>query len=341
MPDMTPITKALEGLKDNVQAAKGAVSRFGKLIDAADYVPEWKLAFPEFTDPGNNLCGIETAYGTKEQIVSSKAVLIGTAEDVANRNHVGYNTTYHQGYFIDDFQHETYLCNVYRWENDVTCPECGADSADYYAKEPDGKGGEYDAYACNYCDYKYSAGEEFPVTLYFAMTESDESDCTWLDPEAYETDLAAALASDHMTEKLAETERNYQFVWSRAGKCSQDLHEANDIRRKALGYLRQARQHKAELMGIHKGRVSLFAMRWIYPAAWRTIETMESEAQRLWDMSECARESVFAEIREHKPTCSIQFEGANWYEAWKAGELTNWQAEQASYVDAWADGWPR
>ena len=324
-----------------VDQTKAALAEPIESADGAEYVPEWKIAFPEFTAPENTLSGIKTAFGTKEQIKTSRADLIGTAEDVAIRNHIGYNSSYHQGYYVDDLQHEIYLCNVYRWQNETVCPECDSEESaeDSERIAHDAKGNPYREYVCPSCEYKYHESEERPLTWYFAMTESNESDCVWLDPEIYESDMDAARASDHLAERLAETERNYNSVWQKAGKCAMDLKEANDMRRNAIEYERQARRHVAELMASHENRVSCFALRWIHPAAWRTIETMRAEARRLWDLAEDSRESVFREIGEHKPSFTTKFNGANWYEAWKAGELTDWQAENASYMDAWTDGW--
>ena len=298
--------------------------------------PQWKQAFPGFSDPQRALSiwrGDGPLYcpGMSDDIAKAPAVKIGTAEDVAGG---GYHSGLHQGYYADEFGHETYYCNVYKYENDVICPECNGEAEQACEENHVGY-----CYACDSC---FDADPDKPFAFYFAVIESSDSDCAWLDPETHESAMDAARASDSLAESLAETERAYNETWNAGGAAYRALKEANDMRREAIKFERQARAHEAELRAIHAGRVSLFAMRWIYPAAWRTIETMRREASRLWECAQDDRTNAFAKIEE-RPECHLVFgDGAthaNWYEAWKAGHIDAYSAWRASLVDAWREGW--
>ena len=283
--------------------------------------------FPGFGEPQDMICGARASCGMSEDIrKASQAGLVGTAEDVASANCYGYQNSFFRGFYADPWQHETYLTNVYRvMVADEVLRRCDDDSpVSEAAIEADPS---IDWYSDDSESYRYAA-----------MIESNDSDCAWLDPELYESDMDAARAATYLGERLAEHEREYQRIWSDAGAARHALIEANDYRRQAIKFERAAREHRAELRAIHKGRVSLFALRFIYPAAWRTVETLEAEARRLWNEAEAARESAFSTIDEGRPSQRPGTLRAT-IDGFFRGEVPAWQAENASWADAWFEGW--
>ena len=84
-------------------------------------------------------------------------------------------------------------------------------------------------------------GDDDPPTSYYALVESDDTDCHYLDPDVYDDPVAAAHAADRMAELIAQLERECDRIRNRATQARSELAEANRTRRDALGILRHVR----------------------------------------------------------------------------------------------------
>ena len=89
-----------------------------------------------------------------------------------------------------------------------------------------------------------------PPTTYYALVESDDTDCHYLDPDAYDDAATAAHAADRMAELIAELERECDEVRRTAMRARSELAEANRVRREALGILRHLRDCPADADGL-------------------------------------------------------------------------------------------
>lgn len=69
---------------------------------------------------------------------------------------------------------------------------------------------------------------------YYALVESDDTDCHYLDPDVYGDPIEAAHAADRMAELIAELERECDAIREQAMRAHGELAEANRTRREAL-----------------------------------------------------------------------------------------------------------
>ena len=88
--------------------------------------------------------------------------------------------------------------------------------------------------------------DDDPPISYYALVESNHTDCHYLDPDVYDDAVDAAHAADRMAELVAELERECDEVRCLAMKARAELAEANRIRREALGILRHLRACPAD-----------------------------------------------------------------------------------------------
>lgn len=120
--------------------------------------------------------------------------------------------------------------------------------------------------------------DDDPPTSYYALVESDDTDCHYLDPDVYDDPVTAAHAADRMAELVAELERECDAVRNRAAEARCELAEANRVRREALGILRHLRDCPAD------------------------GETLAPAFARLWRQSGAGRRRAFELIDEHRPS---------------------------------------
>ncbi len=143
-----------------------------------------------------------------------------------------------------------------------------------------------------------------PPTTYYALVESDDTDCHYLDPDAYDDPATAAHAADRMAELIAELERECDAVRCAAMRARSELAEANRIRREALGILRHVRACPAD------------------------AESLGPAFARLWRQGLAGRRRAFDIVDEHRPPPRERpFDP----------ERTPTPAE--CRADAWRDGW--
>ncbi len=143
-----------------------------------------------------------------------------------------------------------------------------------------------------------------PPTAYYALVESDDTDCHYLDPDAYDDPATAAHAADRMPELIAELERECDAVRCAAMRARSGLAEANRVRREALGILRHVRACPAD------------------------AESLGPAFARLWRQGLAGRRRAFDIVDEHRPPPRERpFDP----------ERTPTPAE--CRADAWRDGW--
>ncbi len=119
--------------------------------------------------------------------------------------------------------------------------------------------------------------DDDPPTTYYALVESDDTDCHYLDPDAYDDPVTAAHAADRMAELIAELERECDGVRCVALRARSELAEANRIRREAFGILRHVRACPAD------------------------AETLGPAFARLWRQGLARRRCAFDLVDEHRP----------------------------------------
>ena len=146
--------------------------------------------------------------------------------------------------------------------------------------------------------------DDDPPTTYYALVESDDTDCHYLDPDAYDDPVTAAHAADRMAELVAELERECDEVRCVALRARAELAEANRVRREALGILRHVRACPAD------------------------AESVGPAFARLWRQGLARRRCAFDLVDEHRPPPRERpFDP----------EGTATPAE--CRADAWRDGW--
>lgn len=116
-----------------------------------------------------------------------------------------------------------------------------------------------------------------PPVSYYALAESDDSDCHYLDPDVYDDAVAAAHAADRMAELVAELERECDEVRGHAMRARAALAEANDTRREALAILRHLRECPAD------------------------GESLGPAFVRLWTHADAGRRRAFRIVDENRP----------------------------------------
>ena len=83
--------------------------------------------------------------------------------------------------------------------------------------------------------------DDDPPETYYAVVESSDTDCHYLDPGAYDDPVTAAHAADRMAELIAELERECDQIRCAALRARSELAESRRIRREALAILRHVR----------------------------------------------------------------------------------------------------
>ena len=116
-----------------------------------------------------------------------------------------------------------------------------------------------------------------PPVSYYALAESNDSDCHFLDPDVYDDPVAAAHAADRMAELVAELERECDEVRGHAMRARRALADANDTRRDALAILRHLRDGPAD------------------------GESLGPAFARLWAHADAARRRAFRIVDAHRP----------------------------------------
>ena len=119
--------------------------------------------------------------------------------------------------------------------------------------------------------------DDDPPATYYALVESNDTDCHYLDPDAYDDPVAAAHAADRMAELVAELERECDAIRNRAIEARLELAEANRVRRDALGILRHVRACPAD------------------------AESLGRAFTRLWRQGLAGRRRAFDIVGEHRP----------------------------------------
>ena len=143
-----------------------------------------------------------------------------------------------------------------------------------------------------------------PPVSYYALAESDDTDCHFLDPDVYDDAVAAAHAADRMAELVAELERDCDEVRRHAMTARAALGQANDTRREALAILRHVRDCPVD------------------------GEALGPAFARLWAQADAGRSRAFAIVAAHRPPPRERpFDP----------ERTPTPGE--CRADAWADGW--
>ena len=146
--------------------------------------------------------------------------------------------------------------------------------------------------------------EDDSPTGYYALVESDDTDCHYLDPDVYDDPVTAARAADRMAELIAELERECDGLRNRAMQARSELTEANRTRREALGILRHLRDCSAD------------------------GEALAPAFERLWRQSMAGRRRAFELIDEHRPA-----------KRERAFDPERVATPDECRADAWRDGW--
>ncbi len=143
-----------------------------------------------------------------------------------------------------------------------------------------------------------------PPTTYYALVESNDTDCHYLDPDAYDDPVTAAHAADRMAELIAELGRDCDAVRCAAMRARSGLVEANSIRREALGILRHVRACAAD------------------------AESLGPAFARLWRQGLAGRRRAFDIVDERRPPPRT-----NPFDPERTA------TREECLADAWRDGW--
>ena len=187
------------------------------------------------------------------------------------------------------------------WRHDRHDRVTGAHHTGWYADE-----GRFEiltgfVYACADGD---DDGDDDPPATYYALIESHDTDCHYLDPDAYDDPVTAAHAADRMAELIAELERECDAIRNRAIEARTELAEANRVRHEALAILRHLRACPAD------------------------GDALAPAFARLWRQSDAGRRRAFELINGHRPPPRERpFDP----------QRTATPAE--CRADAWRDGW--
>ena len=146
--------------------------------------------------------------------------------------------------------------------------------------------------------------DEDPPTTYYALVESDDTDCHYLDPDAYDDAVTAAHAADRMAELIAELQRECDSIRNRAADARSQLVEANRIRREALGILRHVRACPAD------------------------AKSLGPAFARLWRIGVAGRRHAFDLVEEHRPPART-----------RPFDPERTPTPDECRADAWRDGW--
>ncbi|MDE0658676.1 MAG: hypothetical protein OXI79_03395 [Gammaproteobacteria bacterium] len=146
--------------------------------------------------------------------------------------------------------------------------------------------------------------DDDPPATYYALVESNDTDCHYLDPDAYDDPVTAAQAADRMAELVAELERECDAIRNRAIEARLELAEANRVRRDALGILRHVRACPAD------------------------AESLGPAFRRLWRQADAGRRRAFDIVGEHRPPPRE-----------RPFDPAPTPTRDECLADAWRDGW--
>ena len=146
--------------------------------------------------------------------------------------------------------------------------------------------------------------DDDPRATYYALVESNDTDCHYLDPDAYDDPVTAAHAADRMAELVAELERECDTIRNRAVEARLELAEANRVRRDALGILRHVRACPAD------------------------AESLGPAFRRLWRPADAGRRRAFDIVGEHRPPPRE-----------RPFDPERTPTRDECLADAWRDGW--
>ena len=143
-----------------------------------------------------------------------------------------------------------------------------------------------------------------PPTTYYALAESNDTDCHYLDPDAYDDPVTAAHAADRMAELIAELDRECDRIRCAAMRARSELAESNRIRREALAILRHVRAGPAD------------------------GESLGPAFARLWRHGLAGRRRAFDIVDETRPPPRE-----------RAFDHQHTPTRDECHADAWRDGW--
>ncbi len=152
--------------------------------------------------------------------------------------------------------------------------------------------------------YADESDEDDPPVGYYALAESNDSDCHFLDPDVYDDPVDAARAADRMAELVAELERECDEARSLAMRARGELAEANRIRGEALDILRHLRGCPAD------------------------GDALAPAFVRLWRQADAGRRRAFDIVDEHRPPRRE-----------RPSDPARAATRAECLSDAWRDGW--
>ncbi|MDE0458803.1 MAG: hypothetical protein OXI15_16030 [Chromatiales bacterium] len=158
-------------------------------------------------------------------------------------------------------------------------------------------------YVYAFAEEPHDEDDEPPAT-YYALVESNDTDCHYLDPDAYDDPVTAAHAADRMAELVAELERDCDAIRNRAIEARSELAEANRVRRDALAILRHVRDCPTD------------------------AESLGPAFARLWRQAGAGRRRAFDIVREHRPPPRE-----------RPFDPERTATRDECLADAWRDGW--
>ncbi len=146
--------------------------------------------------------------------------------------------------------------------------------------------------------------DDDPPETYYAVVESSDTDCHYLDPDAYDDPVTAAHAADRMAELIAEFERECDHVRCAALRARSELAESRRIRREALAILRHACACPAD------------------------ADSLGPAFARLWCHGLARRRRAFDIVDEHRPSPRAH-----------PFDPDRTATRDECLADAWRDGW--
>ena len=187
------------------------------------------------------------------------------------------------------------------WRHDRHDRVTGARHTGWYADEA--RFETLTGFVYSYADEPGDRDDDAAAT-YYALVESNDTDCHYLDPDAYDDPVTAAHAADRMAELLAELERECDGIRSRAIEARTELAGANRVRREALDILRHLRGCPAD------------------------GDALAPAFLRLWRQSATGRRRAFGLIAEHRPPPRE-----------RPFDPARTATRDECLADAWRDGW--
>ena len=139
---------------------------------------------------------------------------------------------------------------------------------------------------------------------YYALAESNATDCHYLDPDAYDDPIGAAHVADRMAELIAELELECDQVRDTACRARSELAAANRVRREAFDILRHVRACPAN------------------------ADALGPAFARLWGQAEAGRRRAFRIVDDHRPPPRQH-----------PFDPDRTPTRNECHADAWRDGW--